>query len=86
MGAPDVQSRQPRVLLTRVEAARALGMSLSHFKRHVQPHVRVVPSGQLRLIPRADVERWADEQADRSDDAGRSRGAGERACGGSRAA
>ena len=52
-----------RVLLTRPEAAQALGMSLSHFQRHVQPHVRCVYSGQLRLYPLRAVERWADENA-----------------------
>lgn len=52
----------PRFLLTRREAA-ALGMSLSHFQRHVQPFVRCVYSGQLRLYRPGDVERWAEQQA-----------------------
>ena len=39
----------PRMLLTRKEAAATLGMSLRHFQRHVQPHLRCVYSGQLRL-------------------------------------
>jgi hypothetical protein len=53
----------PRLLLSRREAAVALGMSLSHFQRHVQPSVRCVYSGQLRLYPIKDLERWADEHA-----------------------
>jgi hypothetical protein len=53
----------PRMLLTRSEAAAALGMSLRHFQRHVQPHVRCVYSGQLRLYPLRDLERWADAEA-----------------------
>ena len=53
----------PRMLLTRNEAAAALGMSLSHFQRHVQPHVRCVYSGQLRLFRLRDLERWADREA-----------------------
>ena len=53
----------PRMLLTRNEAAAALGMSLSHFQRHVQPHVRCVYSGQLRLFRQRDLERWADREA-----------------------
>lgn len=53
----------PRVLLSRREAAASLGMSLSHFQRHVQPYVRCVYSGQLRLYPVKDLEQWADEQA-----------------------
>lgn len=53
----------PRMLLTRREAALALGMSLRHFQRHVQPHVRCVYSGQLRLYPLRDLERWAEDEA-----------------------
>jgi hypothetical protein len=51
------------MLLTRREAAAALGMSLRHFQRHVQPHVRCVYSGQLRLYPLRDLERWAEDEA-----------------------
>jgi hypothetical protein len=53
---PDV----PRLLLTREESARALGMSLSHFQRHVQSQLRCVYSGQLRLYRPSDLERWAE--------------------------
>ena len=53
----------PRLLLTRKEAAEALGMSLSHFQRHVQPHIPCVYSGQLRLYRPVDLERWAEESA-----------------------
>jgi hypothetical protein len=53
----------PRMLLTRNEAAAALGMSLRHFQRYVQPHVRCVYSGQLRLFRLRDLERWADREA-----------------------
>jgi hypothetical protein len=56
-------SHVPRVLLSRREAADALGMSLRHFQRHVQPHVRCVYSGQLRLYPLKDLEHWAEEHA-----------------------
>lgn len=52
-----------RLLLTRREAAAALGMSLSHFQRHVQPTLRCVYSGQLRLYRPSDLERWAESQA-----------------------
>ena len=53
----------PRMLLSRREAAAALGMSLRHFQRHVQPHVRCVYSGQLRLYLLRDLERWAEDEA-----------------------
>lgn len=54
---------QRRFLLTRREAAEALGMSLSHFQRHVQPHLRCVYSGQLRLYRPGELARWADTEA-----------------------
>lgn len=52
-----------KLLLTRKEAAEELGMSLRHFERHVQPNIRCVYSGQLRLYRPRDLERWVDEQA-----------------------
>lgn len=52
-----------RFLLTRAESARALGMSLSHFQRHVQPGVPCVRSGRLRLYRPLDLERWLESAA-----------------------
>lgn len=40
-----------------------LGMSLSHFQRHVQPYLRYIPSGQLRLYRLSDLEAWSEDQA-----------------------
>jgi excisionase family DNA binding protein len=51
-----------KLLLTRREAAQVLGMSLSHFQRHVQPHLRCVYSGQLRLYRLSDLERWVEAE------------------------
>ncbi len=56
----------PRVTLTRAEAAASLGMSLPSFERHVQPEIRMVRRGSLRLVPVAELERWADEVAERT--------------------
>lgn len=53
----------PRLALSRRDAAAALGMSLRHFQRHVQPHLRCVYCGQLRLFPLAELQRWVDEQS-----------------------
>jgi hypothetical protein len=58
----------PRLALSRRDAATALGMSLRHFQRHVQPHVRCVYCGQLRLFPVAELERWLTEQGWRTDE------------------
>jgi hypothetical protein len=54
---------QPRLLLTKREAASSLGMSVRHFERHVQANLRCVYSGQLTLYPLRDLERWAEDEA-----------------------
>jgi hypothetical protein len=52
-----------RTLLTRREAADSMGMSLRTFERRVQPDVRIVAVGQLRLVAPSELQRWADEHA-----------------------
>ncbi|MBA3867399.1 MAG: hypothetical protein H0X42_13830 [Solirubrobacterales bacterium] len=49
-----------RFLFTREESARALGMSLSHFQRHVQPLIPCVYVGQLRQYRPEDLKSWAE--------------------------
>lgn len=56
----------PRVALTRAEAAASLGMSLDSFERHVQPELRLVRRGSLRLVPVAELARWVDDAAERA--------------------
>jgi hypothetical protein len=56
----------PRLALTREEAAQAVGMSLDSFERHVEPTVRLVRLGRMRLMPIAELERWLDEHAERA--------------------
>jgi len=56
---------QLRLAVTRAEAAAALGMSLDSFERHVQPELRVVRRGKLRLVPVTEIERWLEENAAR---------------------
>ena len=51
-----------KLLLTREEACEALGMSLRHFERHVQGHVRMVRVGQKRLVSVRELERWIERQ------------------------
>jgi hypothetical protein len=53
----------PRYTLTRREAAASLGVSINHFERKVQPELKVVLSGQLILIPVAELERWVQRHA-----------------------
>lgn len=70
MSAPDnstvVTGAVPRVALTREEAAASLGMSVDSFERYVQPSIRMLRCGRMRLIPLAEVVRWADEHAERT--------------------
>jgi hypothetical protein len=63
-----------RLAVTRAEAARSLGVSINSFERHVQPELRIVRRGKLRLIPVREIERWLEET--RSGRWGRHDGAG----------
>lgn len=54
----------PRLGLTVEEAARAVGVSESSFKRHVQPEIRIVRRGRLRIIPVPEIERWLEGNAE----------------------
>jgi excisionase family DNA binding protein len=56
----------PRITLTAAESADALGISVDTLERYVLGDVRVVRRGRLRLIPVAELERWADENAART--------------------
>jgi hypothetical protein len=63
LSASRHSNEPPRLALSRRDAVAALGMSLRHFQRHVQPNLRCIYSGQLRLYPVAEPERWVNEQA-----------------------
>jgi hypothetical protein len=54
----------PRMALTRQEAARSLGISLTSFEQYVQPQLRLVRRGKIRLVPTREVERWLEENAE----------------------
>lgn len=54
----------PRLALKREEAAQSLGMSLDSFERHVQPDIRLVRRGKLRLVPVPELERWLEANAE----------------------
>jgi hypothetical protein len=59
----------PRLALTREEAAAALAMSLDSFERHVQPTIRMVRLGRMRLVPVTELARWLEDNATRTLDA-----------------
>lgn len=54
----------PRLLLTREEAAAALGMSLDSFERYVQPEIKLIRRGSHRLVPVDELRRWAEAAAE----------------------
>jgi excisionase family DNA binding protein len=56
----------PRTALTREEAAASLGMSLDSFERWVQPSIRLVRLGRLRLVPVTELDRWLSDNAQRT--------------------
>jgi len=41
-------------------------MSLDSFERHVQPSLRLVRLGRMRLVPIGELERWLAEHAERT--------------------
>jgi hypothetical protein len=54
----ELHASRPARLLTRKAAADSLSMSLDHLEKHVQPHLRLVRSGALRLVPADELDRW----------------------------
>jgi hypothetical protein len=61
---PLIVAPVPRTALTLEEAAASLGVSVDSLSRHVLPDLRVIRRGRLRLVPVAELERWASEQAE----------------------
>lgn len=56
------------LLMSREQAARCLGMSVSHFQRHVQAEMPCVRSGRLWLYRRRELESWVDRETDQTSD------------------
>lgn len=54
-----------KLLLTRVEAAESLSMSLRSFEQYVQPHLALVRRGRMRLVPAKELERWVESNMER---------------------
>ncbi len=53
----------PRVALTLVEAATAIGVSESSFRRYVLPDLRVIQAGpRLTLVRLAELDRWLERR------------------------
>jgi hypothetical protein len=55
----------PRIALRPDEAAAALGLGRSTFYERVLPELRTFLVGRIRIVPVAELERWADREARR---------------------
>lgn len=64
--ADFAQSRIPRLAVSRVEAAEALGVSVDFLEEHVLHELRIVRRGRRRLIPLAELSRWMEVNAQRT--------------------
>ena len=62
----EIAAAVPRVTLRPEEAAAALGVSRDYFDEHVAHELRVIRRGRLKLYAVKELERWADEQAQRT--------------------
>lgn len=54
----------PRIVLSRAEAAEALGMSLTSFEQYVQPEIKLIRRGRLGLVTVAELTAWAERAAE----------------------
>ena len=52
--------------LNKRDAAAVLGVSIDSFERHVQPELRCIRRGKLRLFAVSELERWLDRNAARA--------------------
>lgn len=65
MTEPTVTLAFAPIALAKPQAAAALGVSTDSFERYIQADVRCIRRGRLRLYPVAELERWADANAER---------------------
>jgi hypothetical protein len=63
MSAPKTRPALPAIALPLPEAAAALGIGESLFRKEVAPFVRCIRLGRARLYAVADLEAWAQRAA-----------------------
>jgi hypothetical protein len=56
----------PPIAVAREVAAEMVGMSVDSFERYVQPEVKLIRKGKLRLVPVEELRRWAEANAERT--------------------
>ena len=61
VAAQSATGRPRRLLLKRCEAAEVLAMSVDSFERYVEPHIKIMIKGRLKLVPYAELERYVSE-------------------------
>lgn len=65
MSAEYLIAAQP-IAVPKPVAAELLGMSVDSFERYAQADLRCIRRGRLRLYPRVELERWANDNAERT--------------------
>ena len=65
MSADLTISTRP-VAVTKPQAAALLSVSIDSLERYVLPDLRVIRRGRLVLIPTVELERWANDNAERT--------------------
>jgi hypothetical protein len=55
----------PPIAVTREVAAEMVGMSVDSFERYVQPDVRMIRRGRLRLVPVEELRGWCEANAEK---------------------
>jgi len=58
MTPPRQPADVPALALPVEQAAESLGLSQSHFRQHVLPHIRSIKVGRVRIVPVIELERW----------------------------
>lgn len=69
MSAGELTFAMRPVAVPKPTAAAMLGVSIDSFERHIQPDLRVIRRGRLRLFAVSELKRWADDAGERVLDA-----------------
>ena len=60
----SIDRDEQQLAYKRTDAARIIGMSVDSFERHVQPEIRLVRRGSIRLVPRSELVKWLERNAE----------------------
>ena len=48
------------------QAATLLGVSRDYFDDHIRADLKLIRRGQLVLVPRSEIEKWLEQNAERA--------------------